>query len=516
MTTLKALLERLELSRYYDVFVDEGFDTWETLMDITEADLETLGVRLGHRRKLQRAILNASKDRRPLPSPFQAIAQDDLTTQDESKKNRDYPGQQQAPQAVQETQSQEATSQKHSQSPRSRRKYRRHPKHDEHAPERPPSAYVIFSKQVRDQLKGRELSFTEIAKLVGERWQELQAHEKEPCEREAQALKNTYYAELRKYQKTPQYKQYQDYLVEFKAKHSERGGSQADNNKKPKLGHSQSLGYDESNIDVDETVDSVSATDGFDAADGDAPGQGDEGMDGVETTHGRDQAGSPSDITQPSPTYSSLNPVLASDDGTVSSYSTWRSTQHTPSNPPSHRRSHNPSLATHPTTVRSEEGSYSPASIRPSLPVTRNTEPAKPTSTSSTKLPSLTQLDSMVFRNPPHAALLNWFLHTTLPPIEPKPITQRATSNFLYSSPTTSYNAPPPRPLHPPPSLAMNDSLDVDLQSKASLSTLLRASEHVERDDTLSVHSSNHGSSSRKSQKGYETNHISDGKNKRS
>ncbi|KAI4848094.1 hypothetical protein E4T44_04135 [Aureobasidium sp. EXF-8845] len=448
------------------------------------ANRETLGVKLGHRRKLQRAIFNASKDRRPLPSPFQAIAQDDLTTQDESKKNRDYPGQQKAPQARQETQSQEATSQKHSQSPRLTNTHQ-NARHQHMSSSR--------SVEIRDQLKGRELSFTDIAKLVGERWQELQAHEKEPCEREAQALKDTYYAERRKYEKTPQYKQYQDYLVEFKAKHSERGGSQADNNKKPKLGHSQSLGYDESNIDVDETVDGVSATDGFDAADGDAPGQRDEGMDGVETTHGRDQAGSPSDTTQRSPTYNSPNPnrlwcfpVLASDDGTVSSYSTWRSTQHTPSNPPSHRRSHNPSLATHPTTARSEEGSYSPASIRSSLPVTRNTEPAKATSTSSTKLPSLTQLDSMVFRNPPHAALLNWFLHTTLPPIEPKPITQRATSNFLHSSLTTSYNAPPPRPLHPPPSLAMEDSLDVDLQSKASLSTLLRASEHVERDDTLS------------------------------
>jgi len=39
MTTLKSLLERLDLLRYHDAFVDEGFDTWETLMDITESDL---------------------------------------------------------------------------------------------------------------------------------------------------------------------------------------------------------------------------------------------------------------------------------------------------------------------------------------------------------------------------------------------------------------------------------------------------------------------------------------------
>jgi hypothetical protein len=39
MTTLRSLLERLDLARYHDTFVDEGFDTWETLMDITESDL---------------------------------------------------------------------------------------------------------------------------------------------------------------------------------------------------------------------------------------------------------------------------------------------------------------------------------------------------------------------------------------------------------------------------------------------------------------------------------------------
>lgn len=39
MTTLKDKLERLGLSLYLEAFVNEGFDTWETLMDITESDL---------------------------------------------------------------------------------------------------------------------------------------------------------------------------------------------------------------------------------------------------------------------------------------------------------------------------------------------------------------------------------------------------------------------------------------------------------------------------------------------
>ena len=33
------MLERLGLSQYLQVLLEEGFDTWETLMDITESDL---------------------------------------------------------------------------------------------------------------------------------------------------------------------------------------------------------------------------------------------------------------------------------------------------------------------------------------------------------------------------------------------------------------------------------------------------------------------------------------------
>lgn len=77
---------------------------------------------------------------------------------------------------------------------------------------------------MRDRLKGQDLSFTEIAKIVGERWQVLSAHEKEPCERQAQTMKEKYYADLTEYKKTPQYNLYQDYLAEFKAKHSQQQG----------------------------------------------------------------------------------------------------------------------------------------------------------------------------------------------------------------------------------------------------------------------------------------------------
>jgi hypothetical protein len=39
MSELRDRLARLGLAHYFDVFVTEGFDTWETVLDITESDL---------------------------------------------------------------------------------------------------------------------------------------------------------------------------------------------------------------------------------------------------------------------------------------------------------------------------------------------------------------------------------------------------------------------------------------------------------------------------------------------
>lgn len=39
MSDLKDRLARLGLSQYHQVFAAEGFDTWETVLDITESDL---------------------------------------------------------------------------------------------------------------------------------------------------------------------------------------------------------------------------------------------------------------------------------------------------------------------------------------------------------------------------------------------------------------------------------------------------------------------------------------------
>jgi hypothetical protein len=39
MSDLGEQLERLGLSEYFEKFTREGFDTWETVVDITESDL---------------------------------------------------------------------------------------------------------------------------------------------------------------------------------------------------------------------------------------------------------------------------------------------------------------------------------------------------------------------------------------------------------------------------------------------------------------------------------------------
>lgn len=71
---------------------------------------------------------------------------------------------------------------------------------------------------MRVDLKGRHLSFTEIAKLVGENWQSLPPNEKEPYETQAFNMKEKYNGELAEYKKTENHRKYMEYLNEFKNK----------------------------------------------------------------------------------------------------------------------------------------------------------------------------------------------------------------------------------------------------------------------------------------------------------
>ena len=113
-----------------------------------------------------------------------------------------------------------------------KRKYRRHPKPDENAPEKQPSAYVIFSNRIREEVRGDNLSFTEIARLVGERWQKLDPAQKDLYESHAATLKDKYNAQLAEYKKTETYRLYMEYLADFRAKQS---GISTSETKRPRL-----------------------------------------------------------------------------------------------------------------------------------------------------------------------------------------------------------------------------------------------------------------------------------------
>ncbi|KAF8464586.1 hypothetical protein BDZ91DRAFT_776726 [Kalaharituber pfeilii] len=210
MTELEEILARLGLSQYLGRLIEEGFERWETVLDITEQDLAALGFKLGHRRILQREIASARgvPVGQPLVQPqFASLEEPDEIEEKSSPKG--FKGESSKP------------------TPTGKRKYRRHPKPDEHAPEKPPSAYVMFANRVRDELKGQSLSFTDIAKLVGERWKVLDPDHKEEFEFAASVAKSKYNSELAEYKKTDNYKEYLQYLAEFKARTNKEGSGRS-------------------------------------------------------------------------------------------------------------------------------------------------------------------------------------------------------------------------------------------------------------------------------------------------
>ncbi|PHH77375.1 hypothetical protein CDD82_3547 [Ophiocordyceps australis] len=212
---LEGIFAELGLSQYLDAFVDQGFDAWETILDIQESDLDALGVKLGHRRKLQRRIANARGI-----APSVSLATTAKVASEQSKQESLRHDTSRAIDGIAEPNG------------ITKRKYRRHPKPDENAPERPPSAYVLFSNKMREDLKSQSLTFTEIAKLVGENWQSLPPAEKETYECQANAAKEKYHRDLAEYKKTSNFAKYAAYLHDFKEKQAKQT---RDSSKRPKL-----------------------------------------------------------------------------------------------------------------------------------------------------------------------------------------------------------------------------------------------------------------------------------------
>lgn len=215
ISELEDILTELGLNQYLDEFIEQGFDSWQIVLDITESDFDALGVKLGHRRKIQRkiAISRGVSSATALDStettPCEHVQGQNIRTKSEAKDVTPIPG--------------------------TKRKYRRHPKPDENAPDRPPSAYVIYSNIMREEIRGQNLSFAEIAKYVGERWQNLSPVEKEHLEQQAFIAKEKYNKELVEYKKTDSHKDYAKYLTDFKVKHSSQTSGIVDSSKRSRF-----------------------------------------------------------------------------------------------------------------------------------------------------------------------------------------------------------------------------------------------------------------------------------------
>jgi len=204
MPLLSEVLERLQLSQYLQVLNDNGFTTWETVLDITEEDLQELDFKLGHRRLLQREI-----------ATFRGHASY-LALRSESTEG-------QSPQKETPTESTCSDQVLPSGEPqqrlverREKRKYRWHPRPDENAPKRPKTAYVNFSDHLRNDPSISSLSFVEIAREVGRRWQGLDPDEKHKWEREAAHAMQKWEEQMEAYKRTSAYQMYQNYLEQFK------------------------------------------------------------------------------------------------------------------------------------------------------------------------------------------------------------------------------------------------------------------------------------------------------------
>ena len=199
MTALLPVLDELGLLVYHDRFVGEGFETWEQLCDITEADLDTLNVSLGHRRRLQREIAKAGSppDPRPCKEGSDYTPSDDVSVEVSHMSRADDSGHE-----------------------RKKRKYRRRPKADMNAPKKPLSAYVLYANHIRESLRQQNLSFADGAKVTGEQWQVLDPLEKEWWKSQAAAAKEKYDANMSVYRETNEYRDHKTYVDVFRSEHT--------------------------------------------------------------------------------------------------------------------------------------------------------------------------------------------------------------------------------------------------------------------------------------------------------
>jgi hypothetical protein len=154
-------LKSLGLAQYEDSLVENGFDDWRTILDITEQDLVEMGFKLGHRRVLQREISqyrSGSSSGSSCGPQFSSNDKRSVSMSTTRSMSTETP-----PPAAKSVHADK----------RNKRRYRWHPRPDANAPKRPKTAYVQFADQLRAQPEIGALSFVDIAREVGRQWQNM-------------------------------------------------------------------------------------------------------------------------------------------------------------------------------------------------------------------------------------------------------------------------------------------------------------------------------------------------------
>ena len=166
---------------YLEKFNEYGIDTWEKFLLATEADLKSLRIPSDKQKLIGRTI---------------ALAELSNSVAGDSGR-------------------------------REKRKYHRRPKPDENAPRIPPTAYVVFSNEFREQSVEDQSAFSEIAKAVGKAWQTLSPQERLRREDQARIARDKYRSDMETYKKTGQYREYREYLERFRAEEDQRQDEQS-------------------------------------------------------------------------------------------------------------------------------------------------------------------------------------------------------------------------------------------------------------------------------------------------
>ena len=80
---------------------------------------------------------------------------------------------------------------------------------------------VRMTQDVREVYKDVEVSFTDMAKIVGEKWQTLASDDRAKFEHRAAADKEQYRAAMAEYKKTREFAEYEEYIKVFKERNND-------------------------------------------------------------------------------------------------------------------------------------------------------------------------------------------------------------------------------------------------------------------------------------------------------